>query len=210
MRVVIFGADGPSGLLLSEGALSRGHQVTVLLRRPQKLSALKGDIHVVSGDVADGGAVSDAVDGQEATLVALADPRLKPRPESLARATLNIIRSMQRYKVRRLVVLSVGSTHPGRDPHRPWLAERLAKPLLHGKAAADLRRAEVNVRQSELDWTLVRAQGLSDGPARGRYRVGPGFSLPDGASIGRRDLAAFMLDELEHGNDVGHALAIAY
>ncbi len=194
-----------------EGALTRGHDVTALVRAPERLDDLAARVRVITGDVLDGGIVSDAVDGQDAVLVALGVGARKGDPAVNAQGTLNVIRSMQRYGVRRLIVLSAGSTRQGADPNLPWASEHIVKPLFRKRAHADLRRMETSVRQSELDWTIVRvAGGLTDGPARGGYRVGPGYSLPGGGRVSRADVVAFMLDELERGGNVGHAVAIAY
>jgi nucleoside-diphosphate-sugar epimerase len=210
MNVVVFGATGRTGRLVVEGALARGHDVTAFVRAPDKVGALRDRIRVVQGDVLDGGAVSDAVDGQEAALVALAGGGRKAGAQVNAQGTLNVIRSMQRYGVRRLVVLSAGGTQPGHDPNLPWFFEHVLKPLFLKDVLADLRRMEISVRQSELDWTVVRAAQLVDGPARGGYRAEPGYSLPGGTQIARADVAAFMLDELERRDNVAHALAMAY
>ena len=211
MRVLIVGATGRTGRLLVKGALERGHAVTALARAPEKLVDLAGTVRVVAGDVLDGGVVSDAVDGQDAVLVALSAAHKKGEPAVNALGTLNVIRSMQRYQVRRLVVLSASGTQPGRDPNLPWAYERVIKPLFLKHAYADLRRMETSVRQSELDWTIVRVSGaLTDGPPRGGYRAEPGYSLPGGRRISRADVAEFMLDQLTLRADVGHAVAVAY
>jgi putative NADH-flavin reductase len=211
MKVLIVGATGRTGRLLVKGALERGHDVTALARAPEKLGDLAGRVRVVAGDVLDGGVVSDAVDGQDAVLVALSAAHKKKDPAVNALGTLNVIRSMQRYQVRRLVVLSASGTQPGRDPNLPWAYERVFKPLLLKHAYADLRRMETSVRQSELDWTIVRVSGaLTDGPPRGEYRAEPGYSLPGGRRIARADVAEYMLDQLTLRADVGHAVAVAY
>ena len=211
MRVLIVGATGRTGRLLVKGALERGHAVTALARAPEKLGDLAGTVRVVAGDVLDGGVVSDAVDGQDAVLVALSAAHKKSEPAVNALGTLNVIRSMQRYQVRRLVVLSASGTQVGRDPNLPWAYERVVKPLFLKHAYADLRRMETSVRQSELDWTIVRVSGaLTDGPPRGGYRAEPGYSLPGGRRISRADVAEFMLDQLTLRADVGHAVAVAY
>ena len=211
MKVVVFGATGRTGKLLVQGALARGHDVTAFVRAPDKLGGLRERVRVVAGDVFDGGLVSDAVDGQEAALVALGVAMKKRDPAVNAQGTLNVIRSMQRYGVRRLVVLSAGGTQQGHDPNLSWAFQRVLKPLFLTHAFSDLRRMETSVRQSELDWTIVRAAGtLTDGPARGVYRAEPGYSLPGGTKIARADVAAFMLDELERRDNIAHALAIGY
>ncbi len=211
MKVLVVGATGRTGRLLTRGALERGHGVTALVRAPEKLGDLTGRVRVVAGDVLDGGVVSDAVDGQEAVLVALSATHRRGAPAVNALGTLNVIRSMQRYDVRRLVVLSASGTAPGRDPNLPWIFDRVIKPVLLGPAYADLRRMETNVRTSELDWTIVRVSGtLSDGPARGVYRAEPGYSLPGGRKIARADVAEYMLDQLTLADEIGHAVAVAY
>jgi uncharacterized protein YbjT (DUF2867 family) len=211
MRVLIVGATGRTGRLLVKGALERGHDVTALARAPEKLGDATGEVRVVAGDVLDGGVVSDAVDGQDAVLVALSAAHKSSEPAVNALGTLNVIRSMQRYRVRRLVVLSASGTQPGRDPNLPWAFERVVKPLFLKHAYADLRRMETTVRQSELDWTIVRVSGaLTDGPPRGAYRAEPGYSLPGGRRISRADVAEYMLDQLTLRADVGHAVAVAY
>jgi hypothetical protein len=85
------------------------------------------------------------------------------------------------------------------------------KPVLLGPAYADLRRMETSVRQSELDWTIVRVSGtLTDGSARGDFRAEPGYSLPGGRRLARADVAEYMLDQLTLTGDIGHAVAVAY
>lgn len=211
MNVLIVGATGRTGRLLVKGALKRGHDVTALARVPEKLGDQAGRVRIVAGDVLDGGIVSDAVDGQDAVLVALSAAHKKSEPAVNALGTLNVIRSMQRYQVPRLVVLSASGTQPGRDPNLPWAYEKVVKPLFLKHAYADLRRMETSVRQSELDWTIVRVSGaLTDGPPRGEYRAEPGYSLPGGRRISRADVADYMLDQLTLRADVGHAVAVAY
>ena len=210
MKIVVFGASGRTGRLLVEGALARGHQVTAFVRAPDDLGALRDRVQIVRGEILDGGAVSDAVDGQEAALVALADPSAKAAAQEAAGGTLNVVRSMQRYGVRRLVVLSSASVAPPDEPGHPGFFARLLVPGSRSSAVGELRRMEISVRQSKLDWTLVRAAHLVDGQAQGVYRAEPGYSPPGGKKISRADVAAFMLDELERPDNVAHALAIAY
>jgi uncharacterized protein YbjT (DUF2867 family) len=122
----------------------------------------------------------------------------------------DVVRSMRRYGVRRLVVLSAAAVTPGGGPGRPRPLGRLTDPLARPGTVAGLRRMEVAVRRSELDWTIVRAARLTDDPPRGarRLRVGPGYSLPAARPVSRADVAAFLLDELLWTDDVGHAVAI--
>ena len=212
MKVLIVGATGRTGRLLVKGALERGHDVTALARAPEKLGDLAGGVRVVAGDVLDGGAVSDAVDGQDAVLVALSATHRKSEPavNALGHAERDPLHAALPGETPRRPVRQRDPTRAGPQPPVGVRARRQAAvPQRH--AYADLRRMETSVRQSELDWTIVRVSGaLTDGPPRGEYRAEPGYSLPGGRRISRADVAEYMLDQLTLREDVGHAVAVAY
>lgn len=211
MRLAILADAVRLAPLLVGEALPRGHEVSMLGAAPEGLPAGRDRLRRVPGRQGDAGAVSDLIDGREAVIVALADGSDASALRSAPAVTIDAIRSMRRYGVSRLVVLSAAAVTPGGEPGRPRFFGRLADPLARRRAVADLRRMEVAVRRSELDWTLVRAARLTDEPPRGldRIRVGPGFSLPGGRPISRADVAAFLIQQLERGDDIGHALAIS-
>jgi nucleoside-diphosphate-sugar epimerase len=210
MKVLVLGATSNVGRLLTSGAAERGHHVTALVRAPEELELPDETLRLVVGDVLDGGVVSDAVDGVNAVVVALADtPDRRGAAAVAAQGTLNAVRSMQRYGVRRLVVLSSSAVSPAGQLGHPGILTRLLDARSRNRYTADLRRMEVTVRQSRLDWTLVRAARLTDDPATGNCRAEPGYSLPGGRRIARADVADYMLDQLTLTGDVGHAVAVA-
>lgn len=210
MRLAILAGSALAPLLVSE-ALARGHQVSVLDETPAGPAAGRDGVRIVPGRRRDAGAVSDLVDGQEAVIVALADGGDAGATAHAPDVVLDAARSMRRYGVRRLIVLSAAAVAPDGEPGRPRLLGRLADPLARRRRVADLRRMEVAVRRSELDWTLVRAARLTDGPprGRGRIRVGPGYNLPGGRPLSRATAAAFLLDQLDRDGDIAHAVAIS-
>ena len=211
MKLAILAGDGRLAPLLVREALGRGHTVSVLGAAPEGPAAGRLELRLVPGAQRDAGAVSDLVDGQDAVIVALADGSDASAPSAAPQVALDVARSMDRYGVRRLVVLSAAAVTPGGEPGRPKLFDRLRDPLARRDSVADLRRMEVAVRRSELDWTIVRAARLADEPPRGvgRIRVGLGYSLPGGRPLGRADVAAFLVDELDRGDHIGHAVAIS-
>jgi len=67
--VVVLGATGATGRLLTSGASERGHHVTAFARRPSAVTATVD--RVVGGNVADAGRLEEAVSGSDAVLCAL-------------------------------------------------------------------------------------------------------------------------------------------
>jgi putative NADH-flavin reductase len=62
MRVVIFGANGATGRLLTEQALDAGHHVVAVTRRPADFPITHRRLRLVEADVLDRHAVDRAVD----------------------------------------------------------------------------------------------------------------------------------------------------
>ena len=159
MRVLIFGATGGTGRQLISQARDRGHTVTAFARDP---AALEGDgVRVVRGDALDADAVARAIPDHDAVLCALGRPAARPG-RVRSRGTQNIVRAMQASGTRRLVcqsALGIGGTRRQLPPRYRWLLV----PLLLRPTFAEHERQEAVVRDSGLDWTIVRAGALTDG-----------------------------------------------
>lgn len=210
MKIVVVGASGRTGRLIVAGALQRGHEVTAFARTPEALGDLAPRCaRVVRGDVVDRVMIAEAVSGREAVIYAVG-PAPGESSAIAADGVLRVVRVMQKYGVRRLIALSAtGVVAEVDEVPRSFLA-RLFRPRgTESVDPGDLRRMEVTVRQSELDWTLVRPSRLTDGPATGLYRAGPGHVLPDARPIARADVAAYVLDQLETDLNVQHAVALS-
>src|SRR5881396_3558199 len=106
LKVVVFGAAGQTGRLLTERAVADGHQVTAFVRDPARMDLLNGSVRVIQGNVLDSAAVDRAVAGQEAVLVALGTATRRGSPQVLPQGIRHILAAMERHGVRRIVVLS--------------------------------------------------------------------------------------------------------
>jgi uncharacterized protein YbjT (DUF2867 family) len=215
MKVVVFGATERLGGLLVAGALGRGHTVTAFgPARPAPTGPAKdpagGRLQTVPGDLVEGAAVAAAVAGHDAVLYALEPPSGRGPTTRASQGMRNVVRAMSDGGVRRLICLSIGGPGTERVGDPPGLVKRLFRASPPSGALADLRKTEVTVRQSGLDWTIVRAARLTDDEGRHRHRTGPGYALPHGTKIARADVAEFMLDQLDDVTNVGHAVAIAW
>lgn len=146
MRVLVVGGTGFVGTALTIALNERGHDVTVCSRTPAD-AALPADVGTVAADVTDFETVAPVVAGQDAVvnLVALS-PLLTPRGGEGEHervhlgGTENLVRAAERQGVGRFVQLSA----LGADPEGPTA-------YLRAKG-----RAEVVVRDSPLEWVVVR------------------------------------------------------
>jgi putative NADH-flavin reductase len=207
MRLVIFGATGATGRCLVDQALAQGHQVLACARNPAPLG--KHDrLAFLPGDVLEPTGVEVAVAGQDAVLCALGTPN-QIGTTVLSAGTANIIAAMQKHRVRRLICLS--SLGVGDSKQQAGVVVRhVVIPTFLSYVYADKETQERVVRDSGLDWVIVRPARLTDGPRRGVYRTGPDVKLRPWTRISRADVADFMLKQLTDDTFLRQAPGISY
>jgi len=195
-KILVLGATGGTGRLIVSQALARGHEVTALVRSPEKASDLKG-IRLVIGDVRDEKALREALKGQDAVVSALGTPASPFREVTLlSTATRALVNAMNAEHVSRLVCIT-GLGAGDSAGHGGFLLDNVIFPLLLKKVYADKDRQEAIVRNSGLDWILVRPSVLNDKPSRGSVRALTDLSDFHGGTISREDVARFVLDQLQ-------------
>ena len=210
MRILVLGATGATGRHLVEQALDQNHRVTALARNPDKLATPSGDLTVVQGDVTDPLAVERAVASQDAVICALGSSTPFRRDPTLVNGVANLVAAMQRLHVQRLVYLSFLGVRDGRS-QLSLLGKYIVAPLILRNVAADHEHKEAIIRQSALNWVIIRPPRLTDGPRTGVYRSGEDIEATMAIPrISRADLAEFMLTQLDDGANVRQAPAVMY
>ena len=210
MRIVIFGANGQTGRLLTGQALAAGHDVAAVTRRPAQFPIAHDRLAVVEADVRDAPAVDRAVEGTDVVLSALGVPFTRKQITIYSLGAGNIVAAMSRHGVKRLIVVSSSATEPYHHADGGFALNRVLQPLVTatiGKTTyADMRRMEDLVRGSDLEWTIMRPSGLFDAPGVTAYELHE--DQAPGIFTSRADLAASMLDQATDTRFVRKAAAV--
>ncbi len=194
-RILVLGATGGTGRLIVAQALARGHDVAVLVRSAEKAKDL-GNVTVIVGDARDEQALRRAVKGRDAVVSAIGSSVSPFREVTLfSTATKALIAAMKAEGAKRLVAIT-GIGAGNSVGHGGFLFDRVIFPLLLRKVYADKNRQEAIIRDSGLDWVLVRPAILSNKPGRGDVRALTDLSHFHGGSIAREDVARFVLDQV--------------
>lgn len=194
-KIVILGATGPTGRHIVAQAVSRGHDVTVLVRSPEKAADLKG-AKLVAGDARDENALRQALRGRDVVISALGTPASPFREVSLlSAATRALVSAMKAEGVSRLVAITGVGAGDSRG-HGGALFDHVIFPLLLRKVYADKDRQEEIIRGSGLNWTIVRPTILTNQPGTGAIRALTDLQGFHGGRIAREDVATFVLDQV--------------
>jgi putative NADH-flavin reductase len=198
MKIAVFGANGPTGQLLTKQALAEGHTVTAVTRHPETFSLRHQCLQLRHGDVFDLSAVEEAVAGQDAVLSTLGVPFSRKPITVYSQGTAHIVQAMKHHGVRRLVCVSSSATVPHSDPQGGFLFKKILQPFFVGVIGRtlydDMRRMETLVMNSALDWTIVRPSGLFETPTVTPYQMAEAYI--SGRFTSRADLAACILQQL--------------
>ena len=216
MRVLVLGATGGSGRAAVAQLLAAGHEVTAFSRRAEAFAPGTARLRVFVGDVMRAQDVEQAVQGQDAVVVALGIRENPVRVRLLGSAhtpldvrstgTRHVIAAMRKHGVRRLVVQT--SYGVGETRQRLRLLDALFFKLLLAPQIADTEVQEREVRESGLDWVIAQPVHLTDGEDDAL----PALSVAGEVArnkVSRRSVGRFLAEAAGSAAYVGKAVALS-
>jgi len=196
-HILIIGASGGIGLEAVKIALDRGHGVRALARGADRIGLAHPHLETRSADATDPEAVRSALSDIDAVIQAVGVAPSLGRmfsPVSLFSSTTRVLAAeMGRAGVDRLVAVTGFGAGESRAALSPL--ECVPHRLFLGTAYDDKDRQEAIIRESDLDWLIVRPTILTNGPGRGRYQVLVEPETWRNGLVSRRDVADFLVRE---------------
>jgi putative NADH-flavin reductase len=210
VKISVFGANGPTGRILVDEALKRGHGVNAVTRHPSQFPLKHERLHIVRADVTDGSSLDEAISGCDAVASVLGATYSRKPITVYSHGTRAIVAAMDEARCRRIAVVSSGLTYPP-GPGYGFLFDKIIHPLLHNVIGrtlyADMRAMEEFLRsRPDLEWIVIRPGRLVDGDTGQPYRKEP--ETPSRRYTTRIDLANVILDDLETGADIHKPMAV--
>ena len=202
-QIALFGATGGTGKQVLEQALAQGYRIRALVRDPTKLAARDG-LTLIQGDVLDQAAVDRCVEGGDAVICVLGSHGSAEPVED--RGTERILAAMKSHGQRRLI--AVTSMGVGDSIEQVAAFFRAIMKLTLKRVMEAKERQEQAIMASDLDWTIVRPGGLTDGPRTDSYQSGLDKSIK-ASRVSRADVADFILRELSAGDYIRQTPAIS-
>ena len=205
MKLVVFGANGPTGRLLTRQLLDAEHTVVAVTRNPAAFPIGDPRMTVAEANVFAQQVVADVLVGADAVLSVLGVPFTRKPVDTFSTGTANIVAAMRRNDIRRLIVVSSTATQHYRNRRDSSLLMRIFEPVISrtiGKTVYDdLRRMESIVADSGLDWTIVRPSILFDLDHVTDYTAG--VVAPVGGFTARIDLANYLTSLIDDASSIG-------
>ncbi|KGP74074.1 NAD(P)-dependent oxidoreductase [Pontibacillus yanchengensis] len=204
MNIIVFGAGGRTGQEVVKQALDEGHQVTAFLRTPSKISLKHPNLTIQEGNARDEQAVWKGVEGQDAVISCLGTAGRK-KSTNLSNSTANIINSMKGHGVERIAYMASAGIHK----EIPGVTGIMAGIILRN-VLADHKNAYLQLKDSNLKWTVARPLRLDNGPITREYRTSDEGVPSKGKKISRADVAHFLIKAVKEDTFVSKSIGLAY
>jgi len=205
LKIALFGATGRVGQEVLKLALADGHEVTVLVRSPEKV-AVHEKLIVIEGDVREGENVARAIAGADVVFSALGTGKAT----TLTEAVPHFIQNMSEMGMKRIVTIGTAGILQSRNDSDKLRYEAGDSNRKLTFAAEEHHKVYDMLRESKLDWTIVCPTYLPAGEAVGKYRVLQDLLPEEGKKITVGDTAEFAYRELIEGKYIGDRVGIAY
>jgi putative NADH-flavin reductase len=213
MKLALIGASGFVGAAVLQEALNRGHQVSGIVRQPQKLPQ-HAALTAVAGDAYDAEGLAQILAGHDAAVHAFNPGWGQANIRELfIQGTQAIYAAVKQAGVERLLVVGgAGSLYvaPGLQ-----LIDTADFPAEYKDGAEGARQALQLIQgESELEWSFISPPAhLHPGERSGQFRIGGDQLLMNGeapAGISVADLAVAIIDELERPQHIRQRFTVGY
>ncbi|WP_416885976.1 NAD(P)-dependent oxidoreductase [Marinospirillum sp.] len=212
MNLTLIGASGFIGSALLNEALTRGHQVTALVRHPQKLAA-HPQLQALPSDVLDTATLSEQLRGADLVISAFSGHAQEDVYGYYVRGFESILAATQAAGVPRLMLVGGAASlevAPGQ-----LLLDSPDFPAAYRATAEGAKTALERLRaQQTQNWTLISpAAEIFPGERTGQFRLGQDQLLVDAKGQSRisvEDYAVAFLDEAETAQHAWQRMSVAY
>ena len=209
-NIIVFGASGGTGLEVVEQALEAGHQVTAILRNPDLFPIRHEQLKIIKGDVLQPHTYEHTFYGKDIVISCLGTRDRKPTTV-YSEGMKNIMEAMKKVDLNRIICLSAGAVEI--SPKASFIMKFLVKNILQKLfkySYADMLLMEKRLRESELNWTVIRPPRLLNGDKKGNYRTSLNEFIPNMSSLTRSDLADYIVRHLEDEKTYKAKVEISY
>ena len=211
-NILVIGASKGIGLATVNGALKAGHRVKAFARSAQRIETSHARLEKVQGDALNLDDVERALDGTDVVIQVLG---VSPGPGFIfgpvavfSEATRLLVPAMEKLGARRLI--AVTGFGAGDSKERISCLQKAPFRLIFGRAYDDKSIQERLIRDSNLDWTIVRPVVLTNGPKTGRYKILRDPHQWRNGLISRTDVADFLVNQIDDDTCLRKAPVLSY
>ncbi|WP_044354551.1 NAD(P)-dependent oxidoreductase [Paenibacillus sp. E194] len=192
--IAIVGGTGTVGKHVAATAIEQGYSVRILARRPERVQLKSPHAIIIEGNVSDETAIHSLLAGSDAVINTFGQP-MRDKP-FYSEVTMRLLETMKEAGIRRYIGVTGGSLDIEGD-RKSWMNRMGARlfRLLYGDFIRDRQRELSVLRESDVDWTLVRLPFVHERDVMKSVKVDQ-YDMP-GTKISNSHIARFLVDQVQ-------------
>jgi len=209
-NILVIGANGGIGKCAVSEGLKAGHCVTAMVRNKANLQLVHPNLKIIEGDIMRPETFEEALDDKQVVISAIGNKMGKPTT-LYSDGNRNLLNAMKKKNVKRAFFISAAAIEI--SPAQSFFVRLLTKYVvqkLFGNGYADQRIMEKLIKESDINWTIMRPPRLTDKPVTGNYRYAINSFLKKCLTISRGDVAQFMISNINNQFTYKAVVEIAY
>ncbi len=215
MKILLLGATGRTGKLVLKKALEIGYEVSCLTRNPERIEKQNG-LTVFEGNPNDEADLEKAISDCNAIISVLNISRKSDFPWSSLRTPKKymsdvmklLVPMAEKRNLRRISICSAWGVSDTKSDIPRWFKWFIDKSNI-GIAYQDHERQEKVVKESKLNWTIVRPVGLTNSKKRENIKETFGNKPKPNLMISRQSLADYLVGSLKREDLVKQEIVIS-
>ena len=214
-KIILIGASGYVGSAIMNEALSRGMQVTAIVRHPEKITIKDANLTVKKGDVTDIDKIASLSKGADIIVSAY---NLGWNNPDIYEETLSvypkILEAVKKSGVPRFLMVGGAGTLFVEPGVRLIDSGMIPETILPGVKSLGEFYLNTLSKEKEVDWVFFSpAENLFPGKRKGKFRLGKDNMIVDDqgeSSVSVEDYAVAMIDEVEYPTHHYERFTIGY
>ncbi len=215
MKIVLIGASGFMGSAILKEALGRGHEVTAVVRHPERIIMVDTKLTIKKGDVSNAETVPELCRGADVVISAYNPGWTNPAIyEDTLRVYPVILEGVKKSGVKRFLVTGGAGTLFVSPGVRLMDSGVLPEAFMPGIKSLGIFYLEILSAEKNIDWVFFSpASNVTPGKRTGKFRLGKDDLIKDkdgNSSISVEDYAIAMIDEAESQEHHRERFTIGY
>ncbi|MBP6882542.1 MAG: NAD(P)H-binding protein [Candidatus Levybacteria bacterium] len=203
-RILLLGATGHLGKVLTKILLKEGFQVVALVRSSSKVTISDEHLKVITGDVTNSSDLNGALENIDVVISTLGHGFRTPYPIQ-EKALSVLIPLMEKKRVNRFITITGAGLAVKGDP-KSFLGtiSSILFPLIDPYRISDAKAQQLILEKSNIDWTVVRTPIHNNRTVQKLNHVGLQQPMP-WQTISRAAISIFMASCIKDSTYIGKA-----
>lgn len=207
LNILVFGGTSGIGLETVKLATQRGHKVTSITRRPERMEFKHSRLNNLKGDISKSESYREIINDHDLIISAIG---LSPTWNDVyvySEGITALLSEMKRFNKTRIITIT-GIGAGDSLGHGGFFYDWIIQPLFLKKDYEDKNRQEEILSQSDLVWTIVRPGHLIDSEREEDYKVLKNMRGIVSGSIARADVAHYLIHLSEESTNANEVLLL--